>query len=180
EDDDERIGMWEDAYSWGDHRRAGYAKTASPTFTGTMYLPVTYANDTQFIRSGKRTHWLSGTTLSNSSGQAYTNALWGQWGEFDDIVLKTAGRNPADGSETFGTYMMQFGGVNTWLGKGKLKCSGNIEAQGDVIAYASSTLSARSTMNLNTSDTPDYVAILLSRIDNLEGQISQLKTQING
>jgi len=31
---------WNTAYGWGDHAAAGYAPTASPTFTGTVVLPT--------------------------------------------------------------------------------------------------------------------------------------------
>jgi len=83
---------WDTAYGWGDHASAGYAPTASPTFTGTVTIPKTaddatytgiVTNDNGILKYRTKAQILSDIGAAASShthdGRYYTETEINTW-----------------------------------------------------------------------------------------------------
>lgn len=144
--------------------------------------PLPFTGHT-FLQNGNRIYAGTGNSLSNGNNVYMAALNNGVWGDHNDIVGKFATFSSA-GVEGLGTLMFQgSGSANVFMGKGRLfamcdiTSTGTVKAEGDVIAYASSSISTYTERGI---DTPDYVGVLIERINHLETQVQQLINQQHG
>ena len=91
----EKQSNWDTAYEWGNHASAGYAPTASPTFTGTVTLPATVMGDAALDRAMLKGCGFAYYNSGSTSSLDYTNGSHQRWAPSGSATLTVTNWPPS-------------------------------------------------------------------------------------